>query len=305
MELSQLRALRELRDRGSIAAVAKAMHVTPSSVSQQLSALQRKAGAQLTQLDGRRTVLTKAGLALAEAAVGVETALARAHAAMDTFNQEPSPITVSAFHSAALIFGPSLVRQRPGSTPSVRMSDEDVPTEAFPPLTMRYDLVIAHRMAGSAPWPSTIKVTPLLSEPMDVAFRIGHRLDGLPALTTADVAGESWIAVHEGFPLEVAVRRAAGASGEDANIVHRINDFGVAAAMVTASNHLALLPRYMTGTTPGLRLAAFNSDLGFSLSRRVDVLCRPETLEKPGVRDVLDVLRKIGADLSGGRHRHA
>ena len=57
MELAQLRALREVRDRGSIAAVAAAMRVTPSSISQQLSALQRSAGVRLTRIEGRASAM--------------------------------------------------------------------------------------------------------------------------------------------------------------------------------------------------------------------------------------------------------
>jgi DNA-binding transcriptional LysR family regulator len=85
MELGQLRALRELSERGSIAAVAAAMRVTPSSVSQQLSALQRQSAVPLTFRLGRRTALTDAGRALAAAAVDVEVALERAHQAVVDF----------------------------------------------------------------------------------------------------------------------------------------------------------------------------------------------------------------------------
>ena len=90
MEIGQLRALREVEVRGSIAAAALALHVTPSSVSQQLAALQRKAGTALTYKAGRRTALTPAGLALCRAAVGVEVALARADASVAAFAEGPA-----------------------------------------------------------------------------------------------------------------------------------------------------------------------------------------------------------------------
>ena len=85
MELGQLRALRELGDRGSIAAVAAAMRVSASSVSQQITALQRHSSAPLTYKDGRRTALTEAGRALAAAAIDVEVALERAEQAVARF----------------------------------------------------------------------------------------------------------------------------------------------------------------------------------------------------------------------------
>lgn len=41
MDVRQLTILRELSERGSLVAVARALHVTPSAVSQHLTALQR------------------------------------------------------------------------------------------------------------------------------------------------------------------------------------------------------------------------------------------------------------------------
>ena len=74
--MEQLELLRELRDRGSLVAVAAALHKTPSAVSQQLKAAQRELGVPLVVRSGRGLVLTDAGTALARSAVGVATALA-------------------------------------------------------------------------------------------------------------------------------------------------------------------------------------------------------------------------------------
>lgn len=296
MELAQLRALRELRDRGSIAAVAAAAGVTPSSVSQQLSALQRRVGVPLTRLDGRRRVLTPAGEALAAAAVDVETAFARAESALADFGTAPSPVRVSGFHSAAVALFPRLLA---GVDGPVEVADEDVATGAFPALTSDYDLVVAHRMAGSRPWPSTVGVVPLLTEPLDLAHRAGHRLDGRGDLRPEDLVGESWIAVHEGFPLDDAVRRVAGAAGHDPRIAHRVNDFSIVSALLRTTDHVALLPRWTSRpfTADDVRLTPIRGDFG--LTRRIDVLARPEALARSGVRRVVQALRREAAALSG------
>ncbi len=298
MEPSQLRALRELRDRGSIAAVAAATYVTPSSVSQQISALQRSAGVALTRREGRRTVLTDAGRALAAAAVEVETALARAESAVASFAGTPSTVTVSAFHSAATALFPPLLALLLPDGPTVALTDADVSTESFPALTMSRDLVVAHRMAGSVPWPATVTATHLLTEPLDLAFREGHRLGDLRRVRPVDLVEESWIAVHEGFPLDEAVRRVAGAAGRDPHIGHRVNDFGVVAALLRSSDHVALLPRW-TGpalTRDALRLVPIDGDFG--LTRRIDVLARPEALVRFGVGEVLGLLRTAARSLA-------
>jgi DNA-binding transcriptional LysR family regulator len=55
MDPRQLAVLRELGDRGSVTAVAAALFVTPSAVSQQLAALQRRAAVPLTECRGARS----------------------------------------------------------------------------------------------------------------------------------------------------------------------------------------------------------------------------------------------------------
>ncbi|WP_349899909.1 LysR family transcriptional regulator [Parafrigoribacterium soli] len=295
MELGQLRALRELRDRGSIAAVAASLHVTPSSVSQQLTALQRGSSVPLTRREGRRTVLTDAGLALAAAAVGVEVALAKARQAVRDFQTEPAgTVSVAAFTSAgSALVAPLLTEFADADGTRLALSDEDVAQDDFPALTARHDLVVAHRLAGSAPWPQSVSVEPLLFEPLDVAIGVGHPLSGHRSLTPEDLRGESWVAVHDGFPLEGAL--ASLLSSSEVRIAHRINEFSTAAAVVAASGCLALMPRYTPEHHPGVRLIPLEQPL---LGRQIDCLARPETLERANVQLVLSRLRSMAATLT-------
>src|ERR671929_467860 len=61
IHLGRLKALREVADRGTIAAAAAALHLTPSAVSQQISALERELGERLVEPDGRKVRLTAVG----------------------------------------------------------------------------------------------------------------------------------------------------------------------------------------------------------------------------------------------------
>ncbi|UQU62717.1 LysR family transcriptional regulator [Couchioplanes caeruleus] len=292
MDLHHLRLLRELGDRGSLAAVARAMHITPSAVSQQLRSLQRSARVPLTERRGRRLVLTGAGRSLAAAAIEVSTALDRAGRAVDAYLDDPAaPVTVAAFHSAGLTyFGPLLAR---AGLPPVRCSDEDVAQVRFPGLAADYDLVLAHRLAHSPPWPADrLTVVPLVHEPLYVAMPAGHRLAAKTTLTAGDVAGEAWLCVHEGFPLEGVLTAIAAAAGRPLEIVHRVNDFTVAAAIVAAGGGLALLPGYTGRPDPGVVLRPL-ADL--PAGRHIDVLARPESLHRAAVRTVLSALREIAA----------
>lgn len=301
MELGQLRALRELGERGSIAAVAAALHVTPSSVSQQISALQRHTPTPLTYRDGRRTALTAAGRALAAAAIGVEVALERAEQSIADFEAGPiGTVSVAAFHSAGLaMFGPLLSAVAGGGQPSVALTDFDVAQTDFPGLTADHDLVVAHRLAGSREWPSWVRAEPLLFEPIDIALRRDHPLAERTSITPADLRDEDWVAVHEGFPLEQAVSVIATIGGQEARIRHRINDFSVAAAVVAAGNGVALLPRHTSDLHRHPELVLRPLELP-GLGRHIDCLTRPDTLERASVRAVLAHLTTISADLLAG-----
>ncbi|MEO6827731.1 MAG: LysR family transcriptional regulator [Microbacteriaceae bacterium] len=299
MELGQLRALRELGDRKSIAAVALALHVTPSSISQQISALQRHSPVPLTFKDGRRTALTDAGRILATAAVDVEVALERAGQAVTRFQGDRSgTVSVAAFHSAGLaIFGPLIDALSGPDQPHVRLSDFDVAQEQFPPLTSDLDLVIAHRLVGSPPWPESVRVEPLLFEPLDIAVRRDHRLAAKAMIEPADLHDQAWVAVQEGFPLEHAITVIAGVGGTEARILHRINEFLVAATVVAASGCIALMPRYTADLHehPELVLRPLARP---GLGRYIDCLARPETLERISVKTVLSQIRAIATDLT-------
>lgn len=300
MELGQLRALRELGERGSITAVAAALHVTPSSVSQQISALQRRSPVPLTFRDGRRTALTDAGRALAAAAVEVEVALERAGQAVARFqNDESGTVSVAAFHSAgAAVFGPLITALSGPRQPRVRLSDFDVAQDHFPTLVTDHDLVLAHRLVGSPPWPASVRVEPLLFEPLDIALRRDNPLAAKAALDPADLRAEEWVAVQEGFPLEQALTVITGIGGSEARILHRINEFGVAAAVVAASGCVALMPRHTTDlrSHPDLVLRPLMRP---GVGRYIDCLARPETLERGNVKAVLARIAAIVRQLAG------
>ena len=64
IDVRRLRLLRELDNRGTVAATAAALHLTPSAISQQLAALSREAGVTLLDPVGRRVRLTPAAKVL-------------------------------------------------------------------------------------------------------------------------------------------------------------------------------------------------------------------------------------------------
>lgn len=296
MDVHQLRLLRELGERGSLAAVARAFHVSPSAVSQQLTALQRRVEVPLTERRGRNLVLTGAGQALAEAATQISVAMSSAEQAVNRYVQDSTAtVTICAFNSAGLTyFGPLLENLVGEENPRLICSDRDVGQDAFPALAADYDLVIAHRLEHSAPWPSSLTVLPLVSEPLDVAMSDEHPLAGQPSVGVAELINEEWVSVQDGFPLASALHSIAVHAGTPLNITHRINEFFVAAAIIAHSPAVALMPRYTAAPQPGSRIV-LKPLRDVNVSRRVDVLCRPENLHRIAVQKVVSTLQGLAA----------
>jgi DNA-binding transcriptional LysR family regulator len=302
MDERQLRILRELGDLGSVTAVAEALLVTPSAISQQLRLLQRSIPVPLTERAGRRLVLTPAGEALADAAREVESALARARHVVDDFLDEPdAKVSIAAFHSAAATFFPLLLRATAGpGGPQLALADEDVAQENFPKLVREYDLVLAHRLDHAPPWPRTVAVTGLLHEPLDVAMPATHPLAAKPRLTPHDVATEPWITVHDGFPVLATIDAIGAAAHRRLAIAHRVNEFSVVAELVAAGGGLALMPRWTARRHPDLVLKPL---VGVGARRHIDVLYRPERTARRAVRTVLEELGKAAMAVRDGAPR--
>src|SRR5580698_11431092 len=88
--------LLELCRLGSMREVAESMHVTTSTVSQQIAALARETGTALIEPDGRRVRLTPAGQRLAGHAVTILAALEAARRDLDPAAPPAGTVRVAA-----------------------------------------------------------------------------------------------------------------------------------------------------------------------------------------------------------------
>lgn len=297
MDVRQLQVLRELGDLGSVRAVAEAMLVTPSAVSQQLALLQRSVDVPLTRREGRTLVLTDAGRVLADSGAAVIRAMADARAAIGAFHDDPAgTVALSAFHSAGqAVFSRLVDRLPPGAegVPRLRLADEDVSQQEFPSLTARYDLVLAHRMANGAAWPrERVAVLPMIEEALDVALPAGHPLAERASLQPTDVVGEHWVTSRDGYSPADVLSAVVAVTGRPADVVHRINDYSAVAALVAAGGVIGLLPRYTARQAAGPSIVT-RPLRGVNAVRAIDVLARPEAMRRRSVQTVAAALREI------------
>lgn len=291
MDLHQLRLLRELGDLGSVQAVARSQYVSPSAISQHLAALQRNFTVPLTRKEGRSLVLTEQGRILATAAADVASVLSRAEARLrDHGHTNSDPITIAGFHSIGqLVFAP-LLSEPYRQLPELRFFDEDVSQQDFPALTSRYDLVLAHRMPHTEPWPAQVSVIPLAFEPLDIALPVNHPLAEHAQLSPQQVIGETWVVSREGFSPADVLETIAALAGSAPTVRHRVNDYTTVGALVGASGCLGVLPRYTSGNTIGNRVTLRPIN-GLNSGRQIDLLVRAEHLHRPPVTQVIEAIR--------------
>lgn len=289
MELRDLALLRELDERGSLAAVARATRVTPSAVSQRIRLLERTVGLRLTEPVGRGVRLTDAGRLLAAGAIEVATVVARVEARLSAYRDGVGGrIDIAALPSAGVVLLPSLIASL-GPGIEVRVHDHDVAEADYAALTRDHDLVIGHRMAPT-PLPGWrgLRVVDLLREPIDIALPTAHPLAAEAAVRPADIAGEPWIGVPEGYPfddLRIAVEAAAGAPFA---VVQRVRDNRLVEALVAAGLGIGMLPRFSTRPGGGIALVPLT---GVPTGRTVSALARPEVAERAVVGHAIEVLQ--------------
>ncbi|MFD6155794.1 LysR family transcriptional regulator [Nocardia sp. NPDC060256] len=295
MSVERLRVLREFADRGTIAAVATALSMTPSAVSQQLKVLAKEAGVALLEPDGRRVRLTDAGRALVVRADEVLAAMDRAVAEMANYRGSPrGRVRVALFPSAGALLLPLVLSALSHSGVDLVASDVDLPPSEATRLLADFDVVLTHRDERAAPIADPrIVVRLLMREPIDVVVAPFHRLAGHAAVAPEELADETWLSVRGGYPIDDVLRSIATLTGVQPRIAQRLNDFRVIEALVTSGYGVALMPRYSV-VHQDLSLLRLT---GVRAARMFELATRPRAESSPAIAAVLAAFRDAAASI--------
>ncbi|GAB2596166.1 LysR family transcriptional regulator [Streptomyces capparidis] len=298
IDLRRLGALRELHRRGSLAATAAALHLTPSAVSQQIAALSRELGVPLIERQGRGVRLTGQARIVLEHADRIAAQLERARADLAAWaGGERGAVTVGAFSSAISGLLPpvlrALARRRPGIEVTV--------VEAEPPgLFTRLDAgdvdVAVAVDFGDAPTHTDRRYTrtDLLTDVLDVALPADHRLTGLTSVPLRELAADPWVVGDARTCCGAVTRAVCAAGGFTPDVRHAVNDWQSLAALVEAGAGVALVPRLVQPLhRPGLSVRPVE---GQAPSRNVFAAVRAGSERSPALAAVLE---HIGAAARG------
>lgn len=297
MDVRHLALLRELAERGSVAAVAAATHRTPSAVSQQLKTAARHFGIPLTEADGRGLRLTPAGSLLAAGGAAVAVAIEKVQADLDAFRSAPTgTVTVGMLPSAATYLLPQAIAELALEPINVRCDDIDIPEDEFPALAAEYDIVLAHSLSTAAP-PATwgMRTQHLLREPLDIALPARHRLADQESLVPAQLVEEDWIGVPTGFPFDTVLLEIERHTNRSLHVVQRLRDNRLVEAFVAAGHGIAVLPRFTTRPTSEIVLRPL-ADI--PTGRHVFITMRPDRAERLAVRRVVQALTHAARTLT-------
>lgn len=300
LDLRRLRLLYELRERGTIAAVADALRFTPSAVSQQLAVLEREAGVPLLERAGRSVRLTDAALVLAGHA---EALLERAEVAEAELaaaaGEVAGQVRIAAFQSVALRIAPPALRALARDAPRLRCElVEAEPEEALPALALGdFDLVLADEWQHQPrARPPGVERHHLHHDPVSVALPEGHPLARRhrSRLPLAALAGEPWAAGHAGGGwgemVEGTCRRLGGF---DPVIRYRGNDALVSLRLVAEGLAVTLMPDFVApGDRPGVAVRAIAEG---PVHRTIFAATRAADRRRPSVRALLAAIRAAAA----------
>jgi DNA-binding transcriptional LysR family regulator len=249
LDLRRLRLLRELSERGTIAAVADALQFTPSAVSQQLAMLERETGVRLLERAGRGVRLTDAALVLVEHA---EALLERAALAEADLAAAAGTVAgrgrIAGFQSVLLRIALPAMEALARDAPRLRCEVfEAEPEVALPALALGdLDLVIGDEWQHQPlRLPDGVERHDLLRDRVHVVLPARHpaALRHHDAVPVAELAGEAWTTGHAGMGWEELTRRICRElGGFDPDIRHRTNDATVGLALVARGQAVTLLP---------------------------------------------------------------
>jgi DNA-binding transcriptional LysR family regulator len=291
LDVRRLRVLRELAARGTIAATADALGYTAPAVSQQLAALEREAGVELLERNGRRRRLTPAGEELVARTEGILRELEAAEAALErTTTQVAGVLRCAAFASAHRALLPPAIATLAHRHPDLRVTTRDLePEDSLPALKLgELDLVLAQEY-GFAPAPRepALERTDLLEDRLRLALPSDHPLAGQREVAIAELEGDAWIAGSPGTFCNLVVIHSAHQAGYEPRITHVTNDFQVEYALVAARAGVGLVPELAGPPPPGVVVKPV---AGAPPYRRIYAAVRAGSSDRPAIAAMLDAL---------------
>ncbi|MEJ3405305.1 LysR family transcriptional regulator [Rathayibacter sp. YIM 133350] len=308
LDVRRLRLLREVKLRGTLAAVAEALAYSPSAVSQQLALLEKEAGVPLLEKAGRRVLLTPQAEVLVLHATTVLDALERAEADLSaSLTSVRGTVRVAVFQSAAHAVLPAALTILSTEFPDLRVEVTEREPEAglFDVSARDFDLVVAEQYPGHTRAHRAgldrvvlggdairLGVGPLLP-----AATAKARAATAPQVGLADCRDRAWVMEPAGTASREWAVQLCRAAGFEPDVRFETADLMAHIRLIRSGNAVGLLPDFAwAGETPTVQLAPLPGDP----HRTIFSAARRSSADRPGVAAVRAALAQAVALVGAG-----
>jgi molybdate transport repressor ModE-like protein len=253
----RLQVLTEVARQGSFNRAAAELRLTPSAVSQQISALERTVGTPVVRRSTRGVELTDAGRVLTETAAAIAAELLTAEreiARLATAGAER--LTVATFTSGGQRILPHALTRFTTARPAVELTVIEAEPEESLALVRSgaADIALVYHFDGPPAVPPGLDFTPLQDDPMWIVMPAGHRHSGRTEVAVAELAGERW--VQGCLSVGEMLDHYAAMAGFEVITACRGTDYQFAQSLVRAGVGIAMIPEVaLTTDASGLTAA--------------------------------------------------
>lgn len=291
---TRLRLLDVFERLGTVRATAEELHLSPSTVSEQLAMLEAEAGAALFERRGRTLSLTPAGSLLVTRGRELLDRMDAISAELTDATAEPTGrVLVGGFASSiASLLIPAAASLATGH-PRLEIELVEIePREATTAIHLgRLDLVVTVDESDGTLLDPALAVVPLASDPLLAVLPPGHPLARSRTVSFGDLAGERWALDHSGTYLGELVPRECRRAGFEPIVVGRFSSYGVMVEHVAAGRSIAVLPELAVDGRAGVEARPI---AGLD-DRRIVVASRSGNAGRPAVRAVVEALSRAAA----------
>ncbi|HEV7847398.1 MAG TPA: LysR family transcriptional regulator [Thermoleophilaceae bacterium] len=296
LDVKQLRVLRAVAEHGSFSAAADSLSYTQPAISQQIAALEKRAGTTLVDRGSRGVRLTDAGRALVEHAEVVIARLAAAEAELEAIaGIRGGRVRLSSFPSAGASLLPPAIALFTERHPEVELSFvEQEPEEAVPMLRaaeLEVALVFEYRDMSQPEFDRLyegIELRHLIDDPMYLAIPRDHPAARRPRIRLHDVAEDTWIQNDTTGPCGRLHLAACAAAGFEPRIGFQSDDYNVVQGLIAAGVGVSLLPAL---SLTNVREDIVVRSLGKSApTRRIAAATLAGRYRSPAANAMLDIL---------------
>ena len=250
-ELRHLQVFREVARLGSLSAAAESLAYTQPAVSQQMAALERRAGMSLLDRTTRGVRLTDAGQALLRHADAIVAEQTLAERELDAIaGLRGGRVRMASFPTAGAALVPAAVSLFSARYPDVSLSvleaepEESVPMLRAGELEVAIVATVGERPEEFGDLYVGIDLHHLLDEPRYVLLPPNHRLAGRRRLRLQDLADEVRIELARTPTRQGRIYLAPGAepNAGEPRVAFRSDDFNIVQGMVAAGAGVAVVP---------------------------------------------------------------